>query len=164
MNHLVPFMTVLLALTALSVSGKESPQPEDPWFALVPGRFVFVGRNPDNGATYAGTASISTQGERFSLMRTIGSKTIAATGTIEVPHPPGEGKVLRFRWKDKQPHLMTCLIQSDLDNYARLTCLWGVEGAKYNLPGLESYFSAAAWPEDAPKPPAEGRKMPRKQD
>jgi hypothetical protein len=71
MNHLTPSMTVLLALMALPASGKESPQPQDPWFVLVPGRFVFVGRNPDNGATYAGTASISTQGERFSLARSI---------------------------------------------------------------------------------------------
>jgi hypothetical protein len=71
MNRLVSFMTLLLAFTALSTSGKESPQPEDPWFVLVPGRFVVVGRNPDNGATYAGTASISTQGERFSLARSI---------------------------------------------------------------------------------------------
>jgi hypothetical protein len=164
MTHLTPSMTVLLALTALPASGKESPQPEDPWFVLVPGRFVFVGRNPDNGATYAGTASITTQGERFSLMRTIGSKTTTATGTIEVPQPPGEGKVLRFRWKDQQPHLMTCLIQSDLDNYARLACLWGIEGANHNVPGLEAYFSAEAWPKDALKPSVEGRMISRKQD
>jgi hypothetical protein len=164
MNCLTSFVTMLPAFMALSADGKESPQPEDPWFALVPGRFVFIGRDPDNGTTYAGTASITTQGERFSLTRTIGSKTTTATGTIEVPQPPGEGKVLRFRWKDQQPHLMTCLVQSDLDNYARLTCLWGIEGANHNVPGLETYFSAEAWPEDALKPTVESRKMARKQD
>jgi hypothetical protein len=62
---------VLLAFMALPANGKELPQPKDPWFVLVPGRFVFVGRNPDNGATYAGTASIAAQVERFSLTRTI---------------------------------------------------------------------------------------------
>jgi hypothetical protein len=64
-------LNVLLAFMALPANGKELPQPKDPWFVLVPGRFVFVGRNPDNGATYAGTASIAAQVERFSLTRTI---------------------------------------------------------------------------------------------
>jgi hypothetical protein len=41
-----------------------------------------------------------------------------------VPAPSGEGRVLRFGWKDPEATLMTCLVGSDLDNYARLTCVW----------------------------------------
>ena len=47
------------------------------------------------------------------------------------------GQVLNFRWEEAGPMLMSCLIGSDLDNYARLTCLWGRESG---AAGLEAMF------------------------
>lgn len=37
-----------------------------------------------------------------------------------------------------------CLVSSDLDNYARLSCLWGTAGRETVIPGREAYFSTEA--------------------
>lgn len=134
----VPFVWVLSVLPAAAPLADE-----DVWLSFVPGRFVLIGRNPDNGDAYAGTAIVSRLGNAFSLERTIGAKTIRARGSIDVPYPPGEGKVLRFRWHDGSARLMTCLVSGDLDNYPRLTCQWGCEADQHLAPGLEAYFSRA---------------------
>jgi hypothetical protein len=143
----------LLAFWSAGLATAGEPEHQDSWFSLVAGRFVLVGREPDSGAAYAGSAEITPIGNAFSLERTIGVRRVIARGAIEVPSPPGEGKVLRFRWKENDEHLMTCLVQSDLDNYARLTCHWVLEGKGHDAPGLEAYFSTEAWPENAPSTP-----------
>lgn len=145
MTRTVIAFLVLLASVRLSAAG-EPPPDQEAWAALLPGHFTLVGRQPDSGAAYSGKAVISARGHGFSLERTIGKKTIKAKGAIEVPSPPGEGQVLRFRWQDHGLRLMTCLVQGDLDNYARLSCLWVIEGRKHKAPGLEAYFATEAWP------------------
>lgn len=47
---------------------------------------------------------------------------------------------MRFRWRDPEPMLMSCQIDSDLDNYARLTCLWFRQDVEPSEPGLEAMF------------------------
>ena len=115
--------------------------------AFVAGDYALVGRGPDGGASYAGTAKIAEEGDHLSLERQVGGRTVRATGRVEVPSPPGEGQVLRFRWTDGGAMTMTCLVAGDLDNYARLTCLWGADGQALKQPGLEAMFSTAAWAE-----------------
>lgn len=143
----------LLVLWSAGLATAGGPEHQDSWFSLVAGRFVLVGREPDSGAAYAGSAVITQIGDAFALERTIGVRRVIARGTIEIPSPPGEGKVLRFRWKDHDEHVMTCLVQGDLDNYARLTCHWVLEGKKHDAPGLEAYFSTAVWPEHSQSTP-----------
>jgi hypothetical protein len=120
--------------------------------SFVAGDYALVGRGPDGGASYAGTAKIAEEGDHLSLERQVGGRTVRATGRVEVPSPPGEGQVLRFRWTDGQAITMTCLVAGDLDNYARLTCLWGTDGKDLKEPGLEAMFSMTAWPEGAGSP------------
>src|SRR5262249_56491389 len=96
--------------------------------SFVAGEYEVVGRGPDDGAPYAGTAKIAQDGKQLILERWIDGRTVHAVGHVEVPSPPGEGQVLRFRWDDGQAVTMTCLVAGDLDNYARLTCQWGAEG------------------------------------
>ena len=138
----------LLVFWSAGLATADELEHQDSWLSLVPGRFVLVGREPDNGAAYAGSAVITQTGNAFSLERTIGARRVIARGSIEVSSPPGEGNVLRFRWKDQDEHLMTCLVQGDRDHYARLTCHWVLEGRKHDAPGLEAYFSTEAWPDD----------------
>ena len=120
--------------------------------SFVAGNYALVGRGPDGGASYAGTATIAEEGDHLSLERRVGGRTLRAVGRVEVPSPPGEGQVLRFRWKDGQAITMTCLVAGDLDNYGRLTCLWGADGKDLKEPGLEAMFSTATWPERAGSP------------
>ncbi len=43
------------------------------------------------------------------------------------------------------PMEMVCLIGSDLDNYARLTCHWGKKDNPHSKPGMEAYFAQEPW-------------------
>lgn len=137
---------LLLALASLAAAVPAKDAEEDPWLTFVPGHFALVGRGPDGGAPYAGEATLEVRGQGFRLRRTVAGKTAEAEGMIEVPSPPGEGKVLRFRWQEgAAKRVMTCLVSSDLDNYARLSCVWVEEGTSPDSPGLEAYFSSEAW-------------------
>jgi hypothetical protein len=118
--------------------------------SFVAGDYAVVGRAPDGGAAYSGTATIAEDGEQLVLERRIGGRTVRAVGRVEVPSPPGEGQVLRFRWADGQAMTMSCLVAGDLDNYARLTCVWGADGQPPKEPGLEAMFSTAAWQGEGP--------------
>jgi hypothetical protein len=135
---------VIVALAAAPVVAEDS----DASFLLsfVAGDYALVGREPDGGAAYAGTATIAAEGERLVLDRRIVGRTVRASGRIEVPSPPGEGQVLRFRWDEGGAVTMTCLVAGDLDNYARLTCLWVADGQTPKTPGLEALFPTGAWP------------------
>lgn len=119
---------------------------------FVAGDYALVGRAPADGAAYAGTATIAEDGEQLILERRIGGRTLRATGRVEAPSPPGEGQLLRFHWTDGQAMTMTCLVGGDLDNYARITCLWAPDGQPVKQPGLEAMFSTTAWPDGAKSP------------
>jgi hypothetical protein len=114
-------------------------------FSFVIGDYAVIGQYPDSSSTYSGSAKIVAAKNGLMLTQKIGSKTIRAAGTIEVPQPPGEGQVLRFRWQDQGAIIMTCLVAGDLDNYARLTCYWGHEKNRATRPGLEALFPTAVW-------------------
>lgn len=60
--------------------------------SFVAGDYALVGRGPENGAPYAGTAKIAEDGEQLILERQIGGRTMRAVGRVEVPSPPGEAR------------------------------------------------------------------------
>jgi hypothetical protein len=130
-----------VAAALLLALGPAAPaaQDADPLLDFVAGEYVLVGRQPDGGAAYAGTARIERRGDHLVLTRQVGELRTEARGAVE-PAAGGDARVLRFR--DAGARVMTCLVHSDLDNYARLSCLWA-EGAPAQ-PGLESYFPTAA--------------------
>jgi hypothetical protein len=134
-----------LGLAALPAGSAESA--DGPPLDFVVGDYVLIGRDPDGGAAYSGTARIEESGDGLALERSRGDHHVKATGRLEVPSPPGEGHVLRFRWQDPAPTTMTCLVAADLDNYARLTCYWLKDGPEPRQPGLEAMFPTAAWPD-----------------
>ena len=136
-----PLSRALQAVTAvIAVMGSASPhapgaaEVDEALLNFVVGDDAIVGREPDGGATYGGLV----------LRRRRDGHEITATGGWDVPSPPGEGRVLRFRWRDPAPTLMTCLVGSDLDNHARLTCLRAREDARPTVPGLDAMFPTAA--------------------
>ena len=129
-----------LVLSAGVALGKDARIEADPFLNFVVGDYVIVGREPDRGAPYSGTARVELREGGLLLNRRRGEHEVTAMGRFEVPSPPNEGRVLRFRWYDPEPVLMTCLISADLDNYARLTCYWLHEGSQPAEPGLEAMF------------------------
>jgi hypothetical protein len=130
---LTPRLRILLIIAALATSathvfGEDLNSEQNPLLGFVEGDYVIVGREPDGGASYSGTARIELNHGELSLNRRQGEHEITATGRFEVPSPPNEGRV-----------------GADLDNYARLTCYWLREGLRPAEPGLEAMFPTSAW-------------------
>jgi hypothetical protein len=130
---------VLFGQPALAVEDDEPPQRE-----FVVGRYQLIGRHPDSPKTYTGTAHIERVGERLRLVRDIAGKQSQLFGVVRRADP-GEAYVLDFHWGERRPMQMVCLIGTDLDNYARLTCHWGRAGNPHKQPGMEAYFAQEPW-------------------
>jgi hypothetical protein len=140
MGNIRWLMVVALVLSAGAALAKDGKTEAEPPLNFMVGDYVIVGREPDGGAPYSGTARIELGEGGLLLNRHRGAHDVTAIGRFEVPSPPDEGHVLRFRWYDPEPVLMTCMIGADLDNYARLTCIWAHEGSQPAAPGLEAMF------------------------
>jgi hypothetical protein len=130
----------MLLLSALLCGNAEATEEAHPLTSFVIGEYVIVGQEPNGGPAYSGSARIDVTESRLTLKRQRGDDRIEAAGDFETPSPPSEGRVLRFRWKDREPIVMTCLVGSDLDNYPRLTCLWDPGDSQESRPGLEAMF------------------------
>ena len=115
-----------------------------PHWDFVVGRYHLIGRMPDSHQTYTGVAHIERVGERLRLWRKIGKKTSEVFGEIRRADP-GEAPVMAVAWGGRTAYEMVCVIGSDLDNYARLTCRWGLAGNPHRLAGMEAYFAQAPW-------------------
>jgi hypothetical protein len=143
MTRQLAIILVLLGVT--SGVAKSAGNVDDPPLSFLVGDYTIVGQEPDGGAAYSGSAHIELAEGRLVLKSQRGGHEVTAAGRFEVPSPPGEGRILRFRWQDPEPMLMACLVGSDLDNYPRLTCLWFREGSQPARPGLEAMFPSATW-------------------
>ena len=143
----------LIALFILSVSAckpaqdetihEQPPTPADrPPLAFLAGSYEVVGRYPDSERIYTGTVSIDIDEETgaLAITRTIGDASVAGTGTIAtaVERTP----VLRIRFEEAGQQLeATYLIDTDLDNYARLSGYVYAQGGGTTLPGIETLFA-----------------------
>lgn len=130
---------ILLGQPALAAEDDEPPQ-----WGLVVGRYQLIGRHPDSQKTYTGTAHIERAGDRLRLIRDIAGKRSEVFGVVRRADP-GEAHVLDFLWGERRPMQMVCVIGTDLDNYARLTCHWGRAGNPHKQPGMEAYFAQEPW-------------------
>lgn len=130
------------------------PSDEEPvQWQLAPGRYRLVGQRPDGGRTYAGTARIERVGQRLRLTRRIGGASQTIWGGVRRADP-GEAWVLAFSWNAAaKPHEMVCLVDTDLDNYGRLSCHWGRAGNPHRQPGMEAYFAREPWEATRHEPP-----------
>jgi len=138
------FLTLSGLACLLAQQGLAADNDERPEWSFVPGRYTLIGRQPDSLATYTGTAKIERVGGQLRLTRIIAGKRSTIQGVVRRADP-GEAWVLAFKWTKKQPMEMVCLIGSDLDNYARLSCHWGKAGNPHRQPGMEAYFAQEPW-------------------
>jgi hypothetical protein len=133
-------MTYFFPLLMVSF-GVWAAEPSDDFLRqFLVGEYQIVGKPLDAKTTYQGYATIQVSGSELMIERTIEGQTVAAQGRIEKTH--NNTRVLRTRFlQDQVPIEQTCLISSDLDNYARITCYsYSPPDAKTNDPGLEAYF------------------------
>ncbi len=107
---------------------------------MVQGKYILVGKGLDTDKTYLGKVEIRSIKDRLIVERKINGKSVKGSAAIESA-AGGDAQVLRIRFtEDGNSYEQTCLVNSDLDNYARISCYLYKPGIKTKQPGLEVFF------------------------
>ncbi len=107
---------------------------------FVVGNYQLIGKSFESDITYAGRAELSLTAQGLLIKRTINGKVVEGRGAIETIMADNI-PILRLHFKSAATELEeTCLVDSDLDNYARLTCHLYKPGIETEHPGMEAYF------------------------
>lgn len=135
MNKLVGIAIFSLSFFAIAEESKEAQIER-----YAQGNYFLVGKHLDSKETYYGEVSITKNESGLSVVRNISGKVV--TGSAAVEHAtPDKVPVLRIRFSDSgKNYEETCMVGSDLDNYARITCHLYLPGKKTMEPGMEAYF------------------------
>ncbi len=103
------------------------------------GNYECVGRWPDSSQTYSGRVEISKAAQGITIIRTIDGRRIEASGKFGTA-TLDKAQVLRVTFvRDGEDFEQTCLVNGDLDNYARVTCYSYT--SKTKKVGLEAWFA-----------------------
>lgn len=130
---------VLLMILCIQVQAKESEQ-DNALLGFVQGNYTLIGKVAGNDQTYLGEVSITSTDKGLKVTRTILEKKVIGTAAIEYTLG-GDVAVLRMRFSEnKQNYESTCMIDSDLDNYARLSCQLYQANGQSKEAGLEALF------------------------
>jgi hypothetical protein len=134
MKYHLPLIGMLF-LGSINVSSAQNDfLPE----GFMDGSYVVIGRLPDSKQTYQGTLDITTSNQVLNVARVINAQKIIATGKFETTSENARVLKLNFDGKGKK-YEESCLVMSDLDNYARVTCYVFEKTTK--KVGLETWFS-----------------------
>ena len=128
-------------LLTISLVASFSFAEEDDFISnFIVGKYILLGKAVDSDATYIGKVEIYFQGDNLKVTRVINGQAVAATAAIESALH-GDAQVLRIRFSENDTkYEETCLWQSDLDNYARISCYLYQPGVRTSNPGLEALF------------------------
>jgi hypothetical protein len=130
----------MLFLYALALAEPQNTDTDD-LYNFLAGSYELIGRYPDSNMTYTGTVVLTKTGDYFEVVRTIKNIVIRGTGRIEAA-TADTITVLRFRFLDgNKRYEGTYLIDTDLDNYARLTGYVYLKNGGTKKPGLEALFA-----------------------
>lgn len=134
--------TIVSGVLLAANSGHESLE------RMVVGQYVIVGKQVESDITYHGTADIFLKNNRLLIKRVIDGQVELGKAAVESA-AGGDAKVLRMRFNKKTgqhagknfvAYEQTCMIGSDLDNYARLSCHVYKRDGSTKKPGLETFF------------------------
>ncbi len=107
---------------------------------FVKGTYVLIGKHLESNETYLGEILLSDSETGLSVTRTIAGIQTQGTATIEQTSHT-QTPVLRVQFsEDGREFEETCLIASDLNNYARITCHLYIPGQTTQNPGMEAWF------------------------
>ena len=108
---------------------------------MVQGKYLIVGKAIDSEKTYFGKLSIFKDKGTLQVIRTIDDRQVSGNASIESAIG-GDAKVLRIRFKEQEKsYEETCMVSSDLDNNARISCYLYQPNIKTNDPGFEVFYN-----------------------
>ena len=132
MKKLITIILTLLPMVSIAEEGFLS--------SFVQGKYLLVGKSLNSDQTYHGKVEIINNNGALNILRHINDKTINGTGTIESALN-SDASVLNIRFSENDiQYEQTCLIDIDLDNYARISCHLYQPNVSTNQPGLEVLF------------------------
>ncbi|WAC08443.1 MAG: hypothetical protein OS130_04415 [Thermodesulfobacteriota bacterium] len=143
MNRKIFYLVLVLPAVFLSPVWAQCPgksAEEDSLYEFLQGTYHLIGRLPDSSTTYTGKVTFTKTDNGLQVRRTIDGKAIEGAGKIETA-TADKIKVLRVRFiNQNKSYELTYLINSDLDNHARLSgYLYLIPGGT-KVPGLEALF------------------------
>lgn|SRR5690554_201290 len=110
------------------------------FYNFLVGDYLLIGKALDSDETYTGKVRLYLEDDALKVHRTINGKTVTGNAALETALH-GEKTVLRIRFtENKVKYEKTCLSQTDLDNYARLSCYLYQPRKSTKKPGLEALF------------------------
>ncbi len=105
---------------------------------IITGHYTAIGRLPDSEHTYTSSIDIKElKDHSYSAIEKIKPNENRNWRGQFKKASPGEGYVLHL---ERQKDHLACLVSIDLDNYARLTCLWKKSNQKSNKLGYVALF------------------------
>jgi hypothetical protein len=139
MKILLPLLLVLISITNISYS-KDS---EESFLAgFIMGKYHLIGKALNEDKSYIGSIEFSQNENEGDIVftKTIDHNKIKGTAKIEKTVSEGSN-VLRLHFKSENKVFeQTCLVNSDLDNYARISCYLYEKNITTDNPGLEAFF------------------------
>lgn len=141
-NHLKFTVLPLMVLFCFSHSftAQANGQPDDFMLGFIVGEYQLIGKSLNSDDTYLGHIAFSQSKENIIFVKTINNVSTKGSVTIEKTEAD-KVKVLRLRFEaDSIQYEETCLISTDLDNYARFTCHLYQKDVPTDNPGLEALF------------------------
>ena len=132
-------LIAVLMLVTLSSAFAEEDESEF-LYGFLEGTYAVVGRWPNSDKTYSGKVILRRNRDHLKVVRMIHGEEGEGIGNIETA-TADRVKVLRIHFSqgDKK-YQATYLINSDLDNYGRLTGYVYLQHGKTKQPGLEALF------------------------
>ena len=108
--------------------------------SFISGSYTLIGTPEGQGESYLGKVELRQSDRGIQVTRRINGSTITGSGAIEQAGADN-APVLRIRFNERNhSYEETCLIGSDLNNYARITCHLYRPDVETDKPGLEALF------------------------
>lgn len=136
---------IVITLISITIStawaqGNSNSGEMDFLYGFLEGSYHLIGRLPDSNETYTGKIVIRKADDKLEVIRIIEGREIRGVGEIEMA-TADKIKVLRIRFTDEnKDYEATYLIDSDLDNYGRLSGYLYLKKGGTKTPGLEALF------------------------
>ncbi len=136
-NHSAIALLILLLASPVAMS----EQTQEEFLAgFIAGKYHLLGKYLNSEKTYFGKIDLIATEKGIEVQRFIEGNKISGTAAIEKA-TVDKIDVLRMRFTENNiKYEETCMIDGDLDNYARITCYLYQPGVKTTNPGLEVLF------------------------
>ena len=140
-NRFQYYIILLIAFIYPFASAQSKGNENEFLYGFLAGTYNVIGKVPDSNQTYTGKAILRKNGDQLEIIRKIKDKEIKGIGKIE--SAADEIQVLRLRFRENEKdYEVTYIIDSDLDNYARLSGYVYLQNGGTTMPGLEALFIA----------------------